>query len=143
MSRSMTPDFAALQVPQDQWSAPFWSWGAQRETRMPACTTCGTFRWPAGPFCPKCRHQEVEWKPAGQARIYTFTILPVHGSHPDTAPQSRIATLVEFEDAPGVRLVSALVDAEPGLVTIGMPVSVDWMPAADAVVPVFRMGPVA
>lgn len=133
----MTPDFSTLEVPQDQWSAPFWGWGAQGETRMPSCTTCDTFRWPAGPFCPRCRHQEVEWKPAGQARLYSFTILPVRGAEP---PQSRVPALVEFDDAPGVRLVSVLVDADLDAVAIGMPVIVAWMPAADAVVPIFRAG---
>jgi len=138
MMRSVTPDFSTLDVPQDQWSAPFWQWGAEGETRMPACTTCGTFRWPAGPFCPKCRHQELDWRPAGQARVYSFTILPVRGADRSAPAQVRMPTLVEFEQAPGVRLVSVLVDADPTAVAIGMAVTVEWLPAANAVVPVFR-----
>ncbi len=102
---------------------------------MPACLSCGTFRWPAGPFCPVCRTQEVEWRPAGQARVYTFTILPVPGK--ETAV--RMPTLVEFDDAPGVRLVSVLVSADPEATEIGMPVAVDWMSASNGKVPVFRM----
>lgn len=143
MSRSMTPDLSSLEVPWDSWSAPFWQWGAKGETRMPACTACGTFRWPAGPFCPKCRQQEVDWHPAGQARVYSFTILPVRSSDAEAQPQSRIPTLVEFDQAPGVRLVSVLVDTDPATIAIGLPVSVAWVPAANAVVPVFCMAPAA
>lgn len=40
--------------------------------------------------------------------------------------------------APGVRLVSVLVDADPQAVAIGNPVNIEWRPATNGVVPVFR-----
>lgn len=135
MRLSIMPDFAALEIARDVWSEPFWQWGEQGEVRMPACLSCGTFRWPAGPFCPECRTQPVEWKPAGQARIYTFTVLPI----PREAGKVRMPTLVEFDDAPGVRLVSVLADADPEAVAIGMPVTAHWVTASNGKVPVFRM----
>ena len=135
MRLSITPDFAGLEIARDVWSEPFWQCGEQGEVRMPACLCCGTFRWPAGPFCPSCRTQEVEWRPAGQARIHTFTILPISGE----ATKVRMPTLVEFDEAPGVRLVSVLVDADPDAVAIGMPIVVDWLAASNGKVPVFRM----
>ncbi|MEE4451423.1 Zn-ribbon domain-containing OB-fold protein [Novosphingobium resinovorum] len=137
---SITPDFTALQIARDVWSEPFWAGAEDNAVRMPACSNCGTFRWPAGPFCPSCHTQGVEWRPAGQARIYSFTVLPVPGEGP---PRVRIPALVEFADAPGVRLVSVLVDADPAAVAIGLPVSIDWIAASDGKVPVFRMEPAA
>jgi uncharacterized OB-fold protein len=138
-ARSMTPDFAGLEIPIDSWSQPFWDAASEHRMVMPRCGTCGTFRWPAGPFCPKCQSQAVEWVAPGQARIYSFTILPRPGTTADAPPQFRIPALVEFDEAPGVRLVSVLVDAPVDTVEIDMPVEVDWISAANAIVPVFRL----
>jgi uncharacterized OB-fold protein len=137
--RSIRPDFSALEIPWDAWSKPFWDAAAERKLLMPRCTDCGTFRWPAGPFCPKCRSQSVEWLPPGQARIYSFTVVPVRSEREDAPPQMRIPALVEFDNAPGVRLVSSLVDAPVEEVKIGAVVDVDWIVAANATAPVFKL----
>lgn len=138
MSASITPEFAALEVPMDVHSEPFWQGTAEHRLAFPSCTRCGTFRWPAGPFCPKCHAQPVDWKPAGAASIYSFTVLPLRDGD-----GQRIPVLAEFADAPGVRLVSVLIDADPRTVTIGAPLVPDWLPAANATLPVFRLEPKA
>ena len=135
---SICPDYSALEVAMDAWSEPFWKAGEEGRLVMPRCTSCGTFRWPAGPFCPQCRSQAVEWVPPGQARIYSFTITPVPGPDKDAPPQWRLPALVEFSDAPGVRLVSVLAGAPVDDVAIGDEVTVEWRPGANAPVPVFR-----
>lgn len=136
---SICPDYSGLEVAMDVWSEPFWQAGAEGKVLMPRCVACGTFRWPAGPFCPKCRAQPVDWVPPGQARIYSFTILPVPGPDKEAPSQRRIPTLVEFDGAPGVRLVSVLIEAVPDEVAIGAPVAIEWRPAVNASVPVFRL----
>lgn len=136
---SICPDFSALEIAMDVWSEPFWAAGEDGRTEMPRCAHCATFRWPAGPFCPACHEQGLEWLPAGQARIYSFTILSVPGADKDAPPRRRIPAVVEFDDAPGVRLVSVLVDAPVENVAICAAVKVAWMPAANGVVPVFRL----
>ena len=137
--KSICPDYGALEIAMDSWSEPFWKAGAEGRVLMQKCSNCGTFRWPAGPFCPACHRQGVEWVPPGQARIYSFTVLPVRGADKEAPPQWRMPTLVEFDQAPGVRLVSVLVDADPQSVAIGDPVDIEWRPAANGVVPVFRI----
>jgi uncharacterized OB-fold protein len=137
--KSICPDFSALEIAMDSWSEPFWQAGAEGRLLMQKCSHCGTFRWPASAFCPQCRRQGVEWVPPGQARIYSYTVLPVRGADTDAPPQWRIPALVEFEDAPGVRLVSVLAGADPQALRIGDPVEVEWHPAANGVVPVFRL----
>lgn len=138
-ARSITPDFSQLEIPWDAWSKPFWDAAAERRLLAPRCGDCGTFRWPAGPFCPSCRSQAVDWVAPGAGRIYSFTVLPVRGADAAAPPQFRIPALVEFADAPGVRLVSSLVDAPLDQVAIGAPVAVDWIAAANATAPVFRL----
>jgi uncharacterized OB-fold protein len=138
--RSIAPDLSALEVPSDAWGEPFWQATAERKLLMPSCAACGTFRWPPGPFCAQCRSQQVAWLAPGQGRIYSFTVLPVAAAK-DAPPQYRVPVLVEFEQAPGVRLVSALIDAPLDKIAIGDRVEVDWLAAANATVPVFRLTP--
>lgn len=139
--RSIAPDLAALEVPWDVWGEPFWKATAERKLLMPSCADCGTFRWPPGPFCAKCRSQQVAWLAPGQGRIYSFTVLPVAAGDKHAPPQYRVPVLVEFDQAPGVRLVTALIDAPLDQITIGDRVEVDWLAAANATVPVFRLAP--
>jgi uncharacterized OB-fold protein len=139
MSTSITPDLSALEIPMDAWSQPFWDAAAARRLVMPRCAACGTFRWPAGPFCPQCHTQALDWVAPGQGRIYSFTILPVRGETEGAAPQCRVPALVEFADAPGVRLVSSLIGAPAEKISIGAAVEIDWLAAANATVPVFRL----
>jgi uncharacterized OB-fold protein len=135
----MTPDLSALEVPIDVWSEPYWQNATEHRLVLPKCGSCGTFRWPAGPFCPECRSQAVEWVEPGAGHIYSFTILTVPGADKEAPPQYRIPALVTFEHAPGVRLVSALIDAVPEEVAIDAPIEMDWLPAANTTIPVFRM----
>jgi uncharacterized OB-fold protein len=138
---SITPDFSALEVPMDSWSEPYWQAACEHRLLMPRCGNCGTFRWPAGPFCAECLSQAVEWVPPGQGRIYSFTILPVPGATLDAPVRHRIPALVAFDDAPGVRLVSVLIDAPVEAVAIDAKVAMDWLPASNTTVPVFRLSP--
>lgn len=138
-ARSITPDFSAMEIPMDAWSEPYWAAAAEHRLILPRCGSCATFRWPAGPFCPECRSQQVEWVEAGQGSIYSFTILPVPAADKDAPPDFRIPALVTFENAPGVRLVSVLIDAPADAVKIDALVEMDWLPAANATVPVFRI----
>jgi len=137
MARSIQPDYAALEIPTDAWSEPFWQAGSEGRLVFPRCRNCGTFRWPAGPFCPDCQTQEVDWVPAGQGRIYSYTVLPDRFD----VTKFRVPALVEFAAAPGVRLVSALVDAPAEHIIIGATVDVRWVPAANFSVPVFVPSP--
>jgi uncharacterized protein len=137
-ARSIAPDLSSLEVPWDAWGEPFWQATAEHKLLMPRCADCGTFRWPPGPFCPECQSQKVAWVPPGQGRIYSFTVLPVPGDK-DAAPRHRVPVLVEFEQAKGVRLVSALIDAPLDGIAIGAAVEVEWLTAANASVPVFRL----
>jgi uncharacterized protein len=138
-ARSICPDYSTLDIPMDAWSEPFWQAGAEGRMVMPRCCACGTFRWPAGPFCPECHTQPVDWVAPGEARIFSFTILPVPGETREAPPQFRVPVLAEFAAAPGVRLVSVLVDAPLDAIQLGAPLDIAWRPASNGQVPVFRL----
>jgi uncharacterized OB-fold protein len=137
--KSVCPDCSSLEIPADLWTQPFWDAAAAHTLLMPRCGDCGRFRWPPGPFCPACHSQRVEWVPPGRARIYSFTLIPESVKEAGQAPRVLAPALVEFDDAPGVRLVASIVDAPLDVITIGAELKVGWIQAADAAVPVFRM----
>lgn len=133
---STAPDNAALEIVSDAWTDPFWRAAAQDRLELPHCVPCGHFRWPPGPFCPRCRSQEVRWIEPGDATLYSFTIVPAKGA--DGSELVRIPGLVEFAGAPGARIVAAIVGADPASLQIGQRLTVEWADAANGRLPLFR-----
>lgn len=122
----------------DQWTSPFWAGAVEGRLVFPECANCGHFRWPSGPFCPRCQSQTVNWQDGGEGRIYSFSV--VRGAASDIAPATlHLPALIEFPQAGSVRLLAALVDAVPANVEIGAAVEPAWQPAANTTVPVFRL----
>jgi hypothetical protein len=124
----------------DVHTREFWTWCARRELRSQRCGACGRFRQPPRPGCPHCGDTRTEWVPvAGRGRVFSFTIVH-HAALPALAADVpyNVAT-VEFDDAPGVRLVTNVLDAKPDELRIGMDVVLAWDgPAPGVVLPRFR-----
>jgi uncharacterized OB-fold protein len=135
---SATPDLSAFPLPIDQWTQPFWDACARHELVIPRCAECSTWRWPATPFCSKCRSQALEWMPAGNARLYSYTIVRQPG--PDNTFRIVVPGLVEFPEAGGMRFVAAIVESEIDQIKIGAPLKVGWTPKERTNVPVFSIG---
>lgn len=134
------PDISGLDIPTDQWTRPFWDAAARRELKLPRCGSCGTHRWPPGPFCPQCRSQEVEWAPAGPAFLYSYTILRQPAADPADPVRVIVPGLVEFPQAGGLRIMAAIVDSPVESIAIGAPLTLGWTQKGETNVPVFRTG---
>jgi len=120
---------------------PFWDACRRGELVAQRCTSCGTFRHPPTPVCWRCRTFTCEWVPlSGYGTVFSYAVvhrafLPALASH---VPYTLV--VVALDDAPGVRLISNLVDAEPAAVRIGLPVDVFFEPvSADVTLPRFRI----
>lgn len=136
---SASPDIADTEVPIDSWTRPFWEATDEHRLALPSCGECGTFRWPPGPFCPLCQSQHVDWQPAGEGRIYSYTVVRTKGQ--DGNEGVTIPALVEFPEAGGMRVLAAIVDADPAAVRIGDAVEPRWIAAANAQIPAFALKP--
>ncbi|MBM3488969.1 MAG: OB-fold domain-containing protein [Alphaproteobacteria bacterium] len=71
--------------------------------------------------CPHCQAADIAWQPvSGRATLYTWSVV----RHPFTEDlKARVPVtigLVEFADAPGVRLITELIDLKPEEIRIGM-----------------------
>lgn len=99
----------------------FYDFTRRGELRFPHCGACGRFHWYPMKRCPHCRSERIAWRlVSGWGRLFTWTIVR-HAFDPAFAHQLPfVVGLVEFEDAPGVRLVTNIVDVPQEAVRIGM-----------------------
>src|SRR5262249_55863168 len=95
---------------------PFWEGCRPGQPLIQRCSGCGTFRHLPAPVCWQCRSFAHEWvRVSGRGKIFTHAtvhraFLPELASH---VPYTVV--VVALDDAPGVRLVSNLVDGEPAI----------------------------
>ncbi|MGW6534148.1 Zn-ribbon domain-containing OB-fold protein [Streptomyces venezuelae] len=129
---------------QDEDGAPFWTYAAQGELRIQACTPCGELRFPPRPCCPHCQSFDSDWRRmSGRGRIwsYVFPHPPLLPAYAERAPYNAI--IVELADAPRIRLVGNLVAAPdapldsvaPERLRIGAKVQAVFAEVAGTVVP--------
>jgi hypothetical protein len=138
-AQSYLPDHMTVLFPHHD-SHEFWERCAKHELSFQRCTECGTFRNPPSPICYRCRSMSYEYTPvAGRGTVYSFTVV-THALHPMLAPYVPYnVALIEFDDAPGVRLISNVTDAAPEELSVGMPVELHWEETgAGATLPRFR-----
>lgn len=103
----------------DVVTADYWEAAARGVFAMARCADCR--RWDHPPQ-ERCRHcgGPVAFEPvSGRGTIFSFVVnrrqfVPGH-------PPGEVIALVELEEQPGLR-VTGLVEADPGAVTIGLPV---------------------
>ena len=77
----------------------------------------------------------------GCGTLFSFTILrqPFHPGFVDAIPM--MIGLTELDDAPGVRILTNIVDAAPDELWIGMPMEVVFEPRGEMALPQFRPVP--
>ncbi|MFD4506582.1 Zn-ribbon domain-containing OB-fold protein [Streptomyces sp. NPDC058457] len=135
LSRALPPE--RVQIATDHVTEPFWQAARERRLTAPRCADCGHFRLPPTPFCPECQSQKVDWvQLSGRASVFSFSVVR---NIPGLDDAVVVAAVVDLPDAPGARLVSNVIDADPDEVRIGMELIVDFSPVSDGwLLPVFR-----
>ena len=86
--------------------AEFWDGLVEGVVRLPACTECGRWIWPAQPRCPDCLRATLEWRevePVGVVYSWTRTWYPFAPERAESLPY--VVVLVELPAAGAVRLL--------------------------------------
>lgn len=123
-------------------SEGFWTSGADGRLRIATCTSCRARVHPPQPICPECRGRHLDMvEVSGLATVVAFTVNEQVWS--PTFPPPYVVAVVEFPDAPGVRLTTNIVGCEPSDVYIGMPVKVVFEQVEDVWLPLFEPAPAA
>ncbi len=125
-------------------SSFFWTAGERGELAFLRCRDCGYWIHPPQPICPRDHSKHVEPEGvSGRACVHTFTI-----NHQPWMPGPElpyVVAIVEIEEDPSMRLMTNLVNVEPGDVEIGMPVRVvfEYHPdeGGDVWIPLFEPDP--
>jgi len=106
---------------------PFWLAAARQRLELPRCSACRQFNWYPGDQCRHCHHTQFDWievEPRGTLFSWSVVQRPLFAPYVVIAPY--IPAIVELNAAPGVRLVTRLVDAESSALSstlnIGAPI---------------------
>ncbi|MEV8546517.1 OB-fold domain-containing protein [Streptomyces sp. NPDC051572] len=127
-----------LPVP-DSVSAFFWEGAARSELLIQRCAPCGEFQYPPMPVCESCQSRDlVPTQVSGRASLYALTVL--HQAFlPEFAEDLPYTlALVDLDDAPGVRLLTNVVQVAPQQLSIGDPLEVLFEQRGDTALPMFR-----
>jgi uncharacterized protein len=107
-----------------QDTAFFWEGAKRGALLIQRCASCGTLRHPPGPMCPVCN--SMDWdtvRSTGRGEVYSFVVYHYPVIPPFEAPY--VVALIALEE--GIRLVSNLIEIDPGEVRIGQPVEVRFV----------------
>lgn len=114
-------------------------WAAFQEGRLVAqyCPGCSRFQHYPKPLCSACWSSELELRPlAGTGTIYTFGV--VHrGPSKEFSDTPYVVGLIDLDE--GVRMMSAIVTADPSAVHIGDRVRVKPEMRGEMLIPVFEL----
>ena len=119
--------------------APFFEHARQGRLCFPKCGSCGRFHWYPMPRCPHCRKAGWHWQQVSAVgEIYSFTIVrhPFDQSRRHALPY--VVALIAFADAPGIHLVTNIVDADASAVRVGQRVEPVFPDDAEGL-PSFRL----
>ena len=98
----------------------FWDGTKAGELRLQRCDACRHTYFPPRPFCPKCASRDVAVvKASGRAKLFSYVIH--HRPTPGFTPPYAIA-VVELDEGP--RMMTNIVDCEPGTLECGQTVEV-------------------
>jgi len=106
---------------------PFWDAAASRRLVFPRCVACGAFCWYPRPKCPDCGGADFTWtEVGGKARLFSWAVVrrALHAPLKPIAPY--VPVILEFDDAPGVRLVSRWIGGDIGELAIGQEVRITF-----------------
>ncbi len=102
---------------------PYYEGLSASQIRFPRCSACMRFHWYPLPRCPHCRHAKIDWVSVnGPATVFTWTIVQHAFDKAFYLKPPYVVALLEFDDAPSVRLVANLDGLAEQELRIGMSV---------------------
>lgn len=120
----------AKPLPQiDNVNAAYWQAAREGRLLIQQCPACGHRQWYPRALCTQCA-AEPEWlETAGRGTVHTFTVIRQQGIPAFKAELPYAVVMVELDEGP--RVFGAMPGVDVAEVTIGLPVEVYFVAAAD------------
>ena len=132
----------------DPLTHEFFAAAAREELSIPRCVKCDRWVWYPEPACPACGGEPRWTVTNGFGRLFSWAVVqrPFLPAFAEMIPF--VTALVSLEEAPEVRIVTYLVDADPGALEVDLPLAVTFralsfptVPGRSVAVPMFRPQP--
>ena len=101
---------------------PYWEAAAEGRLLVSRCTACATVIWYPRGFCPSCGSLDVDWiELPGTGEVYSFAVARRgQAAYADAAPYVVAYVELDLPDGgPGPRVMTNIVDCDPGSVAVG------------------------
>ncbi|HEY3721822.1 MAG TPA: OB-fold domain-containing protein [Acidimicrobiia bacterium] len=131
----------------DPLTAQFFAGAARGELVIPRCVECDRWVWYPEEQCPTCGG-ELAWRAtSGRGTLFSWAVVqrPFLPAFAEMVPF--VTALVSLAEAPDVRIVTYVVDADAGDLRADLPVEVTFRPLSfptvpdrAVTVPMFRLG---
>ncbi len=120
------------------WSEAFWKATKKHSLLIQKCSSCGSLIFYPRKRCPECWSAELGWQEAcGRGKVYTFTVVRDMVEAKFVPDLPYILAMVELDES--VRMMTRVVECDPGAVQIGMEVEVVFDDITDRhALPLFR-----
>ncbi|HEU0003097.1 MAG TPA: Zn-ribbon domain-containing OB-fold protein [Ktedonobacteraceae bacterium] len=120
-------------------SRPFWEGCKRGILLLQYCETCQHYQFYPRLYCMQCGADTLSWKQAsGRGVIYSYTIIRQNKSPEFMHETPYNVAIIQLEEGP--RLMSNIVDADPGALQADLPVTVVFDAVSETIsVPRFRL----
>ena len=117
---------------------PFWDAAGEGRFLVKRCRACGAVHHYPRQFCPSCWSDDVAWVDAsGRATLYTWSVVYQNDLRTWVDRVPYVAAVVDLDEGP--RMMTDVVDCDPGDLRIGMALTVGFRVESDTItLPVFR-----
>ena len=131
----------------DPLTAEYFAGAARGELVVPRCVECDRWVWYPEAKCPACGG-DLAWRTtSGRGSLFSWAVVrrPFLPAFAEMVPF--VTALVALEEAPDVRIVTYVVDADPSDLRADLPLEVTFRPLSfptvpdrAVTVPMFKMG---
>ncbi|MGO9016791.1 MAG: enoyl-CoA hydratase-related protein [Syntrophobacteraceae bacterium] len=120
------------------WTEAFWKATKNHSLVIQKCGGCGSLIFYPRKRCPECWSSELGWQESsGRGAVYTFAIVRDMVEPKFVSDLPYVLAMVELEES--IRMMSRIVECDPGAVEIGMEVEVVFDDITDRhALPLFR-----
>ena len=120
-------------------SRAFWFNCSRNRLVLQRCSACATTQYYPRNICTNCGSADIEWvDSAGMGTVYSYTVVHRAPSAAFSPYAPYVLAIIQLSEGP--RMMSNIIDCDPGDVRIGSEVDVDFENRAeDVAVPVFKL----